>query len=350
MAGVDIEWDVEAVNRRRSQNRIAQRKSRQSRKKAKTLNDNGNQSPLDGGSHSRIEQNSTITCNPSTSVGDASIQTVSVSTTNSPNITSNAAIPEIENVSFIELLSSDSNNSLLAPQITNFQPDFDQILDFMFTNEIPSASPRGLEYLNIYGSYDSAISTNSYENRDAEVGFHAHPALNLVLHNEISANQISPVGYSNKCLRIAARRGHETIVRTLLSHNIDCNEKESDMRTALIHASIDGHECVVSLLLAHGARISDVDRRGRSAIYWATMNQHEAVLRLLLSEYDKRDLEQGIDTYDDMGWTALHIAIEKGFDMGVQLLLGSGANLNAKASKTCNGDDDKGDSRIVQAE
>ncbi|TGO45376.1 hypothetical protein BCON_0398g00010 [Botryotinia convoluta] len=135
----------------------------------------------------------------------------------------------------------------------------------------------------------------------------------------------------------------------LISHNIDCNEKDGDMRTGLIHASIDGHEPVVSLLLAHGARISDVDRRGRSASHWATMNQHQGVLRLLLWEYDKRDWEQGIDAYDDMGWTALHIAIEKGFEVGVQLLLASGADLNAKAQKTCNGDDDKDDSRTVQA-
>ncbi|RAL62638.1 hypothetical protein DID88_004484 [Monilinia fructigena] len=154
------------------------------------------------------------------------------------------------------------------------------------------------------------------------------PTANLPVENGQSKGWLNP-------LHIAARRGHEAIVRTLISHNIDCNETDSDSKTALIHASIGGHEPVVCLLLAHGARISDVDRRGRSALYWATMNQHEAILRLLLWEYDKREWEQGINAYDDMGWSALHIAIEKGFDVGVQLLLASGADLNAKARKTC---------------
>ena len=147
-------------------------------------------------------------------------------------------------------------------------------------------------------------------------------------------------------LHIAARRGHERIVKTLTERNIDCNEKDSDGRTALIHASIDGHEPVARLLLAKGARISDLDRRRRSALHWAVLGGHEAVVRLLLEHYAQRNWEHGLDAYDELDWTALHIAIEKNFEAAVLMLLDAGADIHAKARKTCDGDDDKGDTRI----
>ncbi|KAH7131773.1 ankyrin repeat-containing domain protein [Dactylonectria estremocensis] len=147
-------------------------------------------------------------------------------------------------------------------------------------------------------------------------------------------------------LHIAARRGHQRIVRTLIEHDIDCNERDSDGRTALIHAAIDGHEHVARALLAQGALISHLDRRQRSALHWAVLGGHEAVLWVLLEYYADRDWEHGIDAYDELGWTALHIAAEKDFEAGVVMLLQAGADLHAKARKTCNGDNDEEDTRI----
>ncbi|KAF4491482.1 Protein TANC1 [Colletotrichum fructicola Nara gc5] len=147
-------------------------------------------------------------------------------------------------------------------------------------------------------------------------------------------------------LHIAARRGHERIVRRLMERDVDCNEKDSDGRTALIHASIDGHEAVARILLQAGARISDLDRRKRSALHWAVLGSHEAVLRLLLEYYTQRNWEHGLDAYDELGWTSLHIAVEKDFESAVLVLLEAGADLHAKARKTCEGDNDEGDTRI----
>lgn len=58
----------------------------------------------------------------------------------------------------------------------------------------------------------------------------------------------------------------------------------------------------------------------------------------------------GIAIYDDMGWTALYTAIEREFEVRVKLLVGSDADLYAKARETCNSDDDSDDSGNVQAE
>ncbi|KAF1987064.1 ankyrin, partial [Aulographum hederae CBS 113979] len=62
----------------------------------------------------------------------------------------------------------------------------------------------------------------------------------------------------------------------------DCNERDSDGRTPLIHAVISGYDKVVELLLQHGARLSEIDRERRTAIHWAVLHRREGILRLLL--------------------------------------------------------------------
>ncbi|KAG4032639.1 hypothetical protein MFRU_006g01090 [Monilinia fructicola] len=384
MVEFDIEWKIDLANRRRSQNRIAQRRFRESRKKPKSSDDRSNQPPCSGCYYSIVETDSIAAPDVRNYTAlnaiplNNFVETIGptdksdTSMTDSRNLAFNNSISRIENLDFINSFISANNSSLLTPQITNFQSDFDQQLNFasLHASESTSTESGEPENFNSYGTLSDTISTTHSDTaRHGSPGHvsYAHPAMGLTNGVGISrekslveSSRASPTaslpkengqskGWLNP-LHIAARRGHEAIIRTLISHNIDCNETDSDSRTALIHASIHGHEPVVCLLLAHGARISAVDRRGRSALYWATMNQHEAVLRLLLREYDKRGWEQGIDAYDDMGWTALHIAIDRGFDVGVQLLLASGADLNAKARKSCKeDDDDDDDGRIVQA-
>jgi ankyrin repeat protein len=86
----------------------------------------------------------------------------------------------------------------------------------------------------------------------------------------------------------------------------------------------------VRSLLAHGARVGEVDRDRRSALHLAILHRRESVLRILLSQG-----EQGLDVngYDVSGWTPLHIAIERDFEVGTTLLLQAGANLGSKARK-----------------
>ncbi|RYP24617.1 hypothetical protein DL765_000443 [Monosporascus sp. GIB2] len=132
-------------------------------------------------------------------------------------------------------------------------------------------------------------------------------------------------------LHMAARQGHGGIVRVLLHQNMDCNERDSDGQTPLMHAAADGHEEVVSLLLAYGARLGDVDSLGRSALHWAVLARREAVLRLLLKHAANDPFL--IDGYDEAGLAPLHTAINLGFEPGVAILLKSGANLHSRARK-----------------
>ncbi|KAK1762512.1 ankyrin repeat-containing domain protein [Phialemonium atrogriseum] len=139
-------------------------------------------------------------------------------------------------------------------------------------------------------------------------------------------------------LHIAAQKGHEHILRVLLrQRNVDLDERDSDGRTALIHAVMEDHAGVAAALLAHGARISAVDCERRNALHWAVLYRREAVLRVLLARLGERragERDGGvIDAYDEVGWTPLHIAVERGFESGVMMLLQAGANLHSKARK-----------------
>ncbi|KAK3985846.1 ankyrin repeat-containing domain protein [Cladorrhinum sp. PSN332] len=147
-------------------------------------------------------------------------------------------------------------------------------------------------------------------------------------------NDMAPPQHSSNkwqsSLHIAAQKGHNRIVCVLLQHHSDCNEKDSEGLTPLIHATIGGFEDVVSSLLNHGARITSVDNQHRSALHWAIVHRREAMLKLLLKHCAGGDREV-LDGYDVNGKTPLHTAIDTGFEAGVQMLLQFGANVHYRA-------------------
>ncbi|RWA06957.1 hypothetical protein EKO27_g8149 [Xylaria grammica] len=136
--------------------------------------------------------------------------------------------------------------------------------------------------------------------------------------NKVRRNWVGP-------FHMAARKGQDNIVRTLLQHNADCNLRDGEGLTPLLHATIAGHGEIVRLLLSHGARIDLVDGQSRSALHWAAAERQEAVLRVLLENGGDRSLI--IDKHDDSGMTPLHSAVDAGFEAGVELLLRFGASV-----------------------
>jgi ankyrin repeat protein len=133
-------------------------------------------------------------------------------------------------------------------------------------------------------------------------------------------------------LHMAAKKGHEKIVRALLQHDANCNLKDSDGLTPLLHALMGGFRDIVSLLLSHGARIDEVDPQKRTALHWTVIRKQEALLKMLLEHGGAKP--SIIDSYDESGRTPLHIAVEEDFEAGVQLLLQFGANVHTQARKS----------------
>lgn len=146
--------------------------------------------------------------------------------------------------------------------------------------------------------------------------------------NPISASDHSWLG----TLHIAAQKGHLRIVNNLLTKGVSVDEQDDDGRTPLILAAIGGHSAIVKTLLDNNARVDYIDHEGRSAIHWAAIKCNTEILKMLL------DVTKGmrgfdVDAYDNMGWTALHLAVERGFEAGMELLLDCGADVNFKARR-----------------
>ena len=64
---------------------------------------------------------------------------------------------------------------------------------------------------------------------------------------------------SNGCtpLYLALQNSHDNIIRFLIEHWANVNEKKNDNRTPLYVASQNGHENIVRLLVEHGANVNE---------------------------------------------------------------------------------------------
>jgi ankyrin repeat protein len=130
-------------------------------------------------------------------------------------------------------------------------------------------------------------------------------------------------------LHMAVQNGQGKIVRILLEHDADCNIKDRDGLTPLAHATIRGYEDVADLLLSHGASLRHLDHHHRSALHWAVLHCRDRLLKKLLKHCAGDSAL--INGYTKEGRTALHIAIDTGFEAAVEVLLKSGANVQCKA-------------------
>ena len=131
--------------------------------------------------------------------------------------------------------------------------------------------------------------------------------------------------YNNaSLLQIAAKAGHEVVVRLLLEAKADVEAKDNYGQTALYCAAQDGHEEVVRLLLEAKADIEAKNNDGWTALHWAVWDGHKEVVRLLL------EAKADVEAKDNDGWTALHKAAWHGHEDVVRLLLEAKADVEAK--------------------
>ncbi|KAK4889605.1 hypothetical protein LTR27_011589 [Elasticomyces elasticus] len=139
-------------------------------------------------------------------------------------------------------------------------------------------------------------------------------------------------------LTLACMQGHEGIVRMLIHSGAKVN---ANYGSALEWGSNCGNVAAMRILLEHGAKVNAQRDGSRSALIAACSrevngggndNQVVPVVRLLL----EKGAEVNYASQDDADPNALYAVARRGFEGVVQLLVHSGANVNAQGGKKGN--------------
>jgi ankyrin repeat protein len=113
-------------------------------------------------------------------------------------------------------------------------------------------------------------------------GGHEQVVKSLLLHG-------ADAGYQSRRLttplHLAVIRGHKGVLTALLdkcSTHSAVNARNSEDRTPLIYAAMLGHREILRTLLDRGADVNARDRKGRSALSYAACGGHYAITKILL--------------------------------------------------------------------
>ncbi|KAI0113045.1 ankyrin repeat-containing domain protein [Daldinia grandis] len=348
---IDIQFPSDAAERRRLQNRAAQRRFRQKKEKKR---------------HVTVDENDVHAASEAYPSFRASVTGPQYEIQTQPSLPHPVnvdVVPQSDSTTLAGLLSATSP-SLQAGDGSNnaahIDPNFwdhntiDGFLSGTVTGLTPDANPSSpsqfLRELDIIPN--GIIGTNIVDNTRISRSLHndedelQEPAPPNDIRRPLRYRRSARLKESLESVRgddddgwlgafhIAAQSGHERMVGILIEQGEDFNEKDSDGRTPLMHAVINGHEGVAQLLLAHGAHIAPVDRDARSVLHWAALCRRESMLRMFLEPRVDDGVDRpDVDAYDDSGWTPLHMAIRWDFEAGVRMLLRAGARLDSKAQK-----------------
>jgi ankyrin repeat protein len=123
-------------------------------------------------------------------------------------------------------------------------------------------------------------------------------------------------------LHIAAQKGRNEVVQTLLKKGAAIDQKCNNGATALHLAAQYGHNEVVQTLLMMEAAVNEKSERGNTALHFAAQSGRNDVVQTLLMK------GAAIDEKNNNGWTPLHLASLNGHNRMVQALLASDATVD----------------------
>ncbi|WP_039458752.1 ankyrin repeat domain-containing protein [Candidatus Jidaibacter acanthamoebae] len=145
-----------------------------------------------------------------------------------------------------------------------------------------------------------------------------------LIHNGANVNLTYDDWDVDSALILAAGNGHESIVQMLIKHGANVNEQGLHSETALMRAARNGYKNIVQILIKHGADVNEKDVDQCTALSEAAENGHEDIVQVLI----EHNADIDVPNYDD-GWTALVKAVNGGHEGIARILINNGANVNA---------------------
>lgn len=131
-----------------------------------------------------------------------------------------------------------------------------------------------------------------------------------------------------RALCSACAKGDVTAVIRLLDAEVDRDGASDTGMTALHWASNAGHIDIVELLVGAGADLDRVEPDSRwTPLHFACAKpEHETVARVLI------DAGADVNALDNVQWSALHLACDRGYLDTVRALLEAGADVHAQSA------------------
>ena len=128
----------------------------------------------------------------------------------------------------------------------------------------------------------------------------------------------SVIIYLNK----ACENGNETMVKYLVEHSIDINNKGKNGKTPLFYGCKNGNENILRYLVKHGADINKEYDYGKTPLFDACRSGNENIVKYLVEH------EADINKETDNGQTPLFDACRKENENIVKYLVEHGADIN----------------------
>nr|XP_054757410.1 ankyrin repeat domain-containing protein 65-like [Lytechinus pictus] len=87
-----------------------------------------------------------------------------------------------------------------------------------------------------------------------------------------------------KLIHISSQGGHLDIVKYLVRHGVEIEDKDRRGNSPLHHAAYGGHLDVVEYLVGQGALVEKIDWLGKTPVQIASSGGHQDVVEFLLSK------------------------------------------------------------------